>query len=79
MPNPATIIGRPQRDEFDFLSSRGPRKRSAEPIPFEAFLRKISLRLKQELGSPKSEDEIYGDISETLEFMRVLMKGGVSY
>lgn len=77
--NPATIIGRIEQNYEEYLEIPNLQKRSAEPFPFEEFLRKIALKLKKEIGTFKKDEDIFNDITEVIEFMRTLMAGGVSH
>lgn len=48
------------------------------PFPFEEFIRAIALILKEELGTVKSNSEIFEDVFEVIQFMRTLSSGGVN-
>lgn len=78
MSNPATINGRLERNYESYLDEPNLTKRDTQPIPFETFVRKIAFRLRDETGSYKSNDAIEEELAELLDFMRVLMNGGVS-
>ena len=78
MPNPTTIYPRFEKDFDDYLMLDQRYSKSDQPIPFEAFLRTVAFRLRDLLGTFKSDEQIKLDVRETIDFMITLMRGGVS-
>lgn len=62
--------------------SRNRNKRSAASAPlapFDVFLQSVSLYLRDQIGSNKTDDEVLSDITKMANFMRQLYAGGVRY
>lgn len=52
-------------------------KRSTQPAAFDVFLQTVSLYLRDQIGSNKTDAEILNGINEMASFMRQLYAGGV--
>lgn len=76
--NPGTINGKFDIPLDTYLDHPDLSERSNKPIPFEEFIREMAFKLRDLEGTWKTNQEIINEISEMINFMRVLQPGGVS-
>nr|XP_022911284.1 neprilysin-11-like [Onthophagus taurus] len=76
--NPQTYYPKFEQNLEDYLEKQITRStRSDEVLPFEEFLRKMALHLRNVEGTWRNDDDIKSDISETINFMVKLQSGGI--
>lgn len=62
----------------DFLSESSSLMKRSRTHPFELFLTKVAIHLRNAIGSFKDEKSIVKEISDIFNFMKILQQGGVS-
>ena len=72
------VYPRFEKNFNDYLTLNRRNDRSDQPNPFEAYLRTLAFRLRDLLGTFKTDEQIRLDVRETIDFMITLRSGGVS-